>query len=187
MANLVLGFAEILIGAIVLDAGVKGAAISDVVKGQAVQAPITGSTGGSSASADPNPLQPSTEGPGYGTSSYGVAAPATPAAVAGNPTLGQVQFSDLKMVGQAMGWTTTEIAAWWALLPLESNGTITDTNSSSGAYGIAQFINGPSEYATYGGSATSVIGQLTAMANYIKERYGSPSQALTFHLANNWY
>ncbi len=40
MANLVLAFAELLGGAIILDAGIKGDSIANVVKGQATQNPI---------------------------------------------------------------------------------------------------------------------------------------------------
>lgn len=42
MANLPLAFAELLVGAIVLDAGIKGASLADVVKGQATQTPLPG-------------------------------------------------------------------------------------------------------------------------------------------------
>jgi hypothetical protein len=49
MANLVLAFGEILVGAIVLDAGVKGDSIPNVIRGQATQHPLAASTGGTSA------------------------------------------------------------------------------------------------------------------------------------------
>ena len=117
-----------------------------------------------------------------------VAASSIPAAInSGGTVVGDVTYADLQAIGKLHGWSTAEIQAWAQIIPLESNGTITDTNSSSGAYGIAQFINGPSEYATYGGNSTSVMGQLTSMANYIAQRYGTPAAALSFHLANNWY
>ena len=61
-------------------------------------------------------------------------------------------------------------------------------NPSSGAYGLAQFINGPSEYYQYGGDPSTGLGQLTGMFNYIAQRYPSgPAQAWAFHLAHNWY
>lgn len=69
----------------------------------------------------------------------------------------------------------------------ESGGSLTAQNPSSSAYGIAQFINGPSEYATYGGNSTTVLGQMSAMINYIKQRYGTPCAAWSFHLANGYY
>ena len=103
-------------------------------------------------------------------------------------TYGQISYSQVQAIGKSHGWTQAQIDDWFHnLIPSESNGTIADKNPGSDAYGIAQFINGPSEYATYGGNATSVVGQLTAMANYIAGRYGNPSNAWTFHKAHNWY
>jgi murein DD-endopeptidase MepM/ murein hydrolase activator NlpD len=60
MANLPLAFAELLLGAIVVDAGIKGDTITNVVKGQATTHPL--STGGSSSSSG---------GPGGGSGSPG--------------------------------------------------------------------------------------------------------------------
>jgi len=47
----VLAFAELLGGAIILDAAIKGDSIANVVKGQATQQPITGSSSSSGGSA----------------------------------------------------------------------------------------------------------------------------------------
>jgi len=70
----------------------------------------------------------------------------------------------------------------------ESGGNLTAQNPSSSAYGIAQFINGPSEYATYGGNSTTVLGQMPAMINYIKQRYPSaPCEAWGHEQADHWY
>jgi hypothetical protein len=52
---------------------------------------------------------------------------------------------------------------------------------------MAQFIDGPSEYAEYGGNSTTAAGQSVAMCNYIKQRYGTPVVAWAFHLANGYY
>lgn len=68
MANLPVAFAEILVGAVVLDAAIKGDSIANVIKGQATQHPITGlgsgsgsSTGtSSSAASGVNSLAPGT-------------------------------------------------------------------------------------------------------------------------------
>jgi hypothetical protein len=53
MANLVLAFAELLAGAVILDAAIKGDSIANVIRGTATQNPIGGSTagGGSSSSS----------------------------------------------------------------------------------------------------------------------------------------
>lgn len=50
MANLVLSFAELLVGAVVLDAAIKGDTIANVVKGAATQHPLTAGSGSSGAS-----------------------------------------------------------------------------------------------------------------------------------------
>jgi hypothetical protein len=51
MANLVLAFGEVLVGAIVLDAGIKGDSIPNVIKGQATQHPLTGDSTSTSTGA----------------------------------------------------------------------------------------------------------------------------------------
>jgi hypothetical protein len=60
-------------------------------------------------------------------------------------------------------------------------------NPSSGAYGVAQFINGPSEYFQYGGNPSTFQGQFTGMFNYIRQRYNNPVAAAAHESAFNWY
>lgn len=60
-------------------------------------------------------------------------------------------------------------------------------NPSSGAYGLAQFINGAGEYAQYGGNWYTGLGQLKAMMNYINQRYGSPNAAWGHEMSAGWY
>jgi hypothetical protein len=91
-------------------------------------------------------------------------------------------------IAKRHGWGPSEVAAWEGVERLEDGSfSLTAKNPSSNAYGLAQFINGPSEYATYGGNSTTLVGQLTAMANYIAGRYGTPSAALAFENANHYY
>jgi hypothetical protein len=52
---------------------------------------------------------------------------------------------------------------------------------------MAQFINGASEYAQYGGNATTAWGQAVAMTNYIKQRYGDAIAAANHERSLNWY
>jgi hypothetical protein len=47
MANLVLSFAELLAGAVLVDAAVKGDSIANVIKGQATMHPLAGAGSGS--------------------------------------------------------------------------------------------------------------------------------------------
>lgn len=50
-ANLPLAFAELLVGGIILDAGIKGASIGDVIKGTAQTQSLAGSIGSTGAAA----------------------------------------------------------------------------------------------------------------------------------------
>jgi len=100
---------------------------------------------------------------------------------------GLVTTAALAQIAAQHHWNAAEVADWMRVIVSESNGTLTDKNPGSGAYGIAQFINGPGEYYTYGGNPNTLTGQLTAMANYIAQRYGNPSAAWAFHQAHNWY
>ena len=169
-SNLALAMGALLAGAVVIDYGVKAFKGATGASGSSTTAPGIATSGGN--------ITPSTDaGIGGGSLSN----------VVGGTVVGDVTTAMLDTIGAAHGWTSQEISDWAQVIKLESNGTITDTNSQSGAYGIAQFINGAGEYAQYGGNSTSVIGQLTSMANYIAQRYGNPSKALSFHLANNYY
>jgi hypothetical protein len=106
----------------------------------------------------------------------------------GGKTHGQVSYDMVAAIGQNKGWSKQQIDDWfYRLIPSESPGTITAQNPTSPAYGIAQFIDGPKEYYTYGGNPNTVQGQLIAMANYIAHRYGNPSVAWAFHQKHNWY
>jgi len=69
----------------------------------------------------------------------------------------------------------------------ESDWRTTATNASSGAYGIGQSL--PAEKMASEGAdwQTNYQTQIRWGLNYIKERYGSPSAAWSFHLAHNWY
>ena len=86
-----------------------------------------------------------------------------------------------------MGWTGAEWTALYDVEEAEAGFSLTATNPSSGAYGLAQFINGPAEYAQYGGNSTTAAGQATAMVNYIKQRYGDPEAAWAHEEADHWY
>ncbi|MFJ5957596.1 hypothetical protein ACIQC5_16760 [Paenarthrobacter sp. NPDC092416] len=85
------------------------------------------------------------------------------------------------------GWGSGEMTALNTLWEKESNWKTTALNTSSGAYGIVQSLPA-SKMATAGADwETNYQTQIKWGLNYIKERYGSPSAALAFHLANNWY
>lgn len=74
-----------------------------------------------------------------------------------------------KQILQKYGWSTG--LQWQDFVKVENREAgwnLHAQNPSSNAYGMAQFINGPSEYYQYGGNPDTPQGQLTAMAAYIK-------------------
>jgi phage-related protein len=87
----------------------------------------------------------------------------------------------------AKGWTGAELTALLEVESREAGFNMTAQNPSSGAYGLAQFINGASEYAQYGGNSTTASGQITGMLNYISQRYGDPIAAWQHELDFGWY
>jgi len=87
------------------------------------------------------------------------------------------------------GWSGGEWLALHNLIQKESSWIPTNQNASSGAYGLFQFMPfhwGPGHYLPSGTHA-SVQEQMAGGLRYIKNTYGSPSNALAFHRANNWY
>jgi hypothetical protein len=86
----------------------------------------------------------------------------------------------------ARGWGG-QWAQFNALENQEAGWNMNAVNPSSGAAGLAQFINGFGEYYQYGGNPNTGAGQLTAMMAYIAQRYGSPAAAWGHEVAFNWY
>lgn len=94
----------------------------------------------------------------------------------------------MRAMAAAIGWTGTQWDALYNVEEREAGFNLNARNASSGAYGLAQFINGPSEYYQYGGNPNTAAGQITAMFNYIKERYhGSPVAAWQHEMSAGWY
>jgi phage-related protein len=93
----------------------------------------------------------------------------------------------MQSMAASVGWTGAEWTALNAVEMREAGYALTATNPSSGAYGLAQFIGGPSEYASYGGNSTTAQGQIVAMINYVKSRYGDPIAALAHEQKFGWY
>jgi phage-related protein len=105
-----------------------------------------------------------------------------------NPTGSGSSIQQLmKSMAASLGWTGTQWTALNAVEMREAGYNLSATNPTSGAYGLAQFIDGPSEYAQYGGNATTAAGQITAMLNYIAQRYGSPAAAWDHEASYGWY
>lgn len=101
----------------------------------------------------------------------------------------QAQRTANQALGQQMaaqspyGWTGAEWVALNNIVMSESGWDALIVNDTSTASGIAQNINGwSSDYQR--GNAPQ---QISWLLSYIKDRYGDPIAAWTFHLAHNWY
>lgn len=176
MANKIDGFgvAAIGFGAVFVYGGIKGysplKAITNVIKGSS---PNTGQSSDSLTASV-------TSDTGNANSSGNAGMPSGPASGSGQAAL--------KKAAAAHGWDSG--AEWQALNAVEmaeAGYNLTAKNPSSNAYGMAQFINGPSEYAQYGGNATTYDGQAVAMCNYIAQRYGDPIAAWNHEQNYHWY
>jgi hypothetical protein len=93
----------------------------------------------------------------------------------------------MKSMAAARGWTGSQWNALYDVEQREAGFNLNAKNPGSGAYGLAQFINGPSEYAQYGGSVGSASGQITALLNYVAQRYGNPAAAWAHESEFGWY
>lgn len=96
-------------------------------------------------------------------------------------------YAALRSAAAKMGWNGAQWNALNYVEMREAGYNPTIRNPSSGAYGLAQGITGPSWYYGYGGNPNTVAGQATAMVNYIRQRYGNPENAAAHERAYNWY
>lgn len=120
-----------------------------------------------------------------------------------NAAGGVANTATIKQAAEAYGWQSGgQYNALTHIIAAESGGNPHAKNPSSGAYGIAQSLGHPGvcgsescEYGSYGLTPTeqkeansgNALQQLRWMMNYIKQTYGDPVNAWSFHLANNSY
>jgi hypothetical protein len=128
-----------------------------------------------------NLFTPSSTATSAQTTAYGLTASGA------NPTAGTTDAQN-QALGQSMaaayGWNSGD--QWTALndiVEAESGWDDEAANPDSDARGIAQDINGWSQGYQQGNAAQQISWLLT----YIKQRYGNPTTAWQFHLANGWY
>lgn len=134
---------------------------------QAIMAQMGGGSGGSSSNSGSSSSS---------NSSYMGKVPSNPAK----------NFQYAQNIAGQYGWDSNQLAAWYKLGMKESGWNNNAQNPTSTAYGIGQFLN--STWGGYGIAKTSDPNlQVQAMAKYIKARYGTPANALAFHISHNWY
>jgi hypothetical protein len=94
--------------------------------------------------------------------------------------------SDIQKYAQTLlaqyGWTG-QWSQFNALVMSESGWNPNARNPTSGAYGIPQALPA----SKLGPNASDYHVQLQWMMDYIKQRYGSPAAAWSFHQTHNWY
>lgn len=166
-------------GALLLWSGVKGTSpakgLSNILTGQA---PPTAQTEGLQNTANvTDPISSGTTGASSGSTGN---TPAPSGITGSNEAI-------LKQVAAQHGWTGSQWTCLYNVEMAEAGFSLTATNPKSGAYGMAQFINGPSEYAQYGGNSTSALGQAVGMCNYVAQRYVTPCAAWAHEQQYGWY
>lgn len=90
-----------------------------------------------------------------------------------------------KLAETAFGWTGGQWDALSKLVQKESSWNPNAKNPSSSAFGLFQFLDGT--WGPYGDKTSDPRLQAQYGMQYIKERYGSPENALAFHNEHNWY
>jgi hypothetical protein len=93
----------------------------------------------------------------------------------------------MQFMAAGRGWTGVQWTDLFNVEMREAGFNLRAQNPTSRAYGLAQFINGPSEYYSYGGDPNTAVGQITGMFNYIAQRYGTPAAAWAHELGYGWY
>ncbi|KQN88953.1 hypothetical protein [Arthrobacter sp. Leaf69] len=108
-----------------------------------------------------------------------------PAPVAVNDPAGAQAYAASKL--GSYGWAPSQMQCLQKLWTKESDWKTTATNPTSGAYGVVQSL--PAEKMASAGAdyRTNYRTQINWGLTYVKDRYGSPCEALNFHYAHNWY
>lgn len=143
---------------------------------------LMGSLSGGNVAAGAMPLSAAS---GTTTSTSGNQSPTAGVSGTGSNKTSSLQTYAKKLLG-TYGWSG-QWGSFNALEMSEAGWNPKATNPSSGAYGLAQALPA-GKYASAGSDwKTSGETQLRWMMGYIKDRYGDPNSAWSFHQRNNWY
>lgn len=119
--------------------------------------------------------------PELSTQSSNVSTLATPTAQIAGGSAGKLQEYARSLFAQ-YGFSDEDLPALITLWDKESEWDPNAANPHSSARGIAQKMT-----SIHGDIEPTAEGQIQWGLDYIKRRYGSPRNALAFHLRNNWY
>jgi hypothetical protein len=179
---LTLMFGTILVGALVLSAGVRNRSLSEILKGETEPANATVASGEVGASGGVNAPAPTSTGSTSNTPFQNQASNAGATPGSGGTAAEKALVKD---ISKTLGWNAS---AWEDVIEKESGWNSAATNPTSGAYGIGQFLGSTkTEYRAYGSESPEAKKQIEAMAVYIQKRYGNPTAALAFHNTHNYY
>ena len=167
MANLPLTFAGLLGAAMLIDAGLKGDSIANVITGQATHHPLAGGGGGSSSSSS---------------------ASSTPAAAGQyvNPVPGAVTGR----IDQGVDYTLGKAGF---LAPGRSKILISDQSNSGwggGGYVAGQLLDGPLAgqvwYAAEGAAPTVTVGQVVQAGQNVARKAMNPYNGIIGNIEGGW-
>lgn len=173
MANLVLTFAELLAGAVILDAAVKGDSIANVVQGKATQHPLPGAGG------------TGTQGGTSGASSGAPSGSLAPGAYT-NPVPGAATGR----VDQGVDYT---LSSSGFLAPGRSKILVADASNSGwggGGYIAAQLLDGPLAGSVYyiaeGVKPVVTAGETVAAGTQLVDRIPNPFNGVLGNIESGW-
>jgi peptidoglycan DL-endopeptidase CwlO len=164
-------------------AAARAAAQAAAAEAARVQAEQQAAANAGGAAA-PQPAAPSIPDPGNGYIPVDVLLPNIPGGDVNDPAGAQAYAAG--RLG-AHGWAQSQFQCLLQLWTQESSWMTNATNSTSGAYGIAQALP-PGKYSETGGDwLTNYRTQIDWGLNYIGDRYGSPCGAWAHEVSKNWY
>jgi hypothetical protein len=168
----------------------SGGAPSSLAAGSPMDSAISGDLdsfmpGASALGAGPNVMG------GVNLGSIVGAATAGRGAGSGAPGITNAGVSELQRLAQQLllqaGFPASEWPPFKNIVDHESSWSPTARNAS-GAFGLGQFLGHENDvYGQMGAYTTDPVKQLTAMIQYIKDRYGTPSAAWAHWQQNNSY
>lgn len=184
MANLVLAFGEILAAAILLDAGIKGDTIPNVVNGIATQHPLEGASSSSSSTSTS-----SSAGSGPGSSGGSVGAGAAAGAAAGS-YVNPVPGASTGRIDQGVDYT---LSSQGFLAPGRSKilvATSGDPGWGGGGYIAGQLLDGPLAgqiwYAAEGILPAIAPGSVVNAGQLVGEPVHSPYNGILGNIEAGW-
>jgi hypothetical protein len=139
----------------------------------------------SPSSASPSP-SPSTAAPSPTPKRTTQTAKPAPAIPAGCSSYSGNQLIACQLL-PSFGFSTSEMSALVPMWNNESSWNQYAENPSSGAYGIPQALPGDKMASVASDWQSNPATQIKWGLGYIKDRYGTPSDAWSFWQANGWY